>query len=163
MVESLRTVNASLGLRAEQKSGRAADTQAGAGEALGRPGQAGGPVILPVLMEQAFGSQGDPGPDRIEPKAAGGYQPLDQKSGGDSADAGAGPVVMAPDLPTDTFFGNQYHLRNTAGGQRDLALFRGDTGVWAIIYHVKPFAAVGTHIQSSLEANLPRLAGLTRE
>jgi subtilisin family serine protease len=37
---------------------------------------------------------------------------------------------MAPDLPTDGLFSSQYHLRNTAAGQRDLAVFRGDTSVW---------------------------------
>jgi Ca2+-binding RTX toxin-like protein len=38
--------------------------------------------------------------------------------------------VLAPDLPTDPLFANQYHLRNTAAGQRDLAIFRGDTSAW---------------------------------
>jgi subtilisin family serine protease len=39
-------------------------------------------------------------------------------------------VVLAPDLPSDDLFDDQYHLRNTAEGEFDLGLFRGDTSVW---------------------------------
>ena len=37
------------------------------------------------------------------------------------------PEPLAPSLPTDDLFASQFYLRNTAAGERDLGLFRGDT------------------------------------
>ncbi|HEV7251686.1 MAG TPA: S8 family serine peptidase [Mesorhizobium sp.] len=50
------------------------------------------------------------------------------------AGAAAGPVsqpgLNAPNLPTDEHFAQQYYLRNTAAGGRDLHMFHGDRSVW---------------------------------
>jgi subtilisin-like proprotein convertase family protein len=65
-------------------------------------------------------------------------------------------TVLAPNLPTDTQFSSQYYLRNTAGGQKDLALFRGDTSVW------DEFTGEGVRvgiIDDGIDYNHPELDG----
>ena len=135
MAKNSNQAQPALGLFAEQDSLWTQDVRAGAGWIAGSgsadavaPGQAGpaaAPVrtVQPVLMPAAAPDAPD---FALKPGDAFHAKPEPAGSGAQSS----GPVVMAPDLPTDPLFANQYHLRNTAGGQRDLAMFRGDTGVW---------------------------------
>jgi subtilisin family serine protease len=51
-------------------------------------------------------------------------------SGDADLESQAAPGVNAPNLPTDTLFANQYHLRNTELGGRDLHMFEGDRAIW---------------------------------
>jgi subtilisin-like proprotein convertase family protein len=48
--------------------------------------------------------------------------------------------VLDHDLPSDDLFGEQYYLRNTVAGERDLGLFRGETSVW------DDYTGAGVHV-----------------
>ncbi len=76
--------------------------------------------------------------------AVGSPRTLEGQSPGESSASTAAPnggvAVLAPDLPSDDRFGDQYYLRNTTEGQRDLGLFRGDVSVW------DDYTGAGVHV-----------------
>ncbi|MBI4922372.1 MAG: S8 family serine peptidase [Devosia nanyangense] len=63
-----------------------------------------------------------------------------KSAGAAVATEAAVPEPMAPNLPTDGLFASQFYLRNTAAGELDLGLFRGNISVW------DEYTGAGVHI-----------------